>query len=164
MNTITKSLSCLMALWGFFFFVSCGSSSEPHPLPEVPVSLTLDLSSDAYVLREPLATLEVRTPRTIDEHVGIGGIVVVHGIQQGPTPRYYAYDMACPVEVPGISVIEPYSGDEHEGLTLYRCPSCGSVYELALGIGNPISGTARHPLRQYATILSTDILRVLNRR
>ena len=108
--------------------------------------------------------MEIRTPRTIDERTGIGGIVIVHGIQQEPATRYYAYDMACPVEAPGVSVISRYTGPDHEGLILYRCPSCGSVYELALGIGNPVSGTARHPLRQYPIVMSDNTLRIFNDR
>lgn len=164
MNTIMKSLRSLVTASGLFFFVSCGSSPEPHPLPEAPARLTLDLSGEAYVLRAPLGTLEVRSPRTMDERVGVGGIVIVHGIPQGGSSGYYAYDMACPIEAPGLSVIVPYKDNEHEGLILYRCPSCGEVYELGLGIGNPVRGLGRHPLRQYTAILSGELLHISNRR
>lgn len=163
MNAIMKIPLRLGMVWGILFSFSCSSPPEPHPIPEALVRLSLDLSGEAYRLREPLGSFEVSTPRTMDEHVGVGGIVVVHGIQHGPTPGYYAYDMACPVEAPAISSIIPYTGGAGEGLVLYQCPSCLSVYELALGLGNPISGVARHPLRQYVTVLSGDILYVQNR-
>ncbi|MDO4771469.1 hypothetical protein [Porphyromonas sp.] len=162
MIQVKKRLLHCIVVWSLFF-VSCKSSVEPHPLPDAPVRLTLDLSGADFALREPLATVEIHSPRMADEYVGLGGVVVVHGLQASTGSQYYAYDLACPVEVPGISVVRHTTDPAYEGLVLYRCPSCGSVYELALGIGNPITGAARHPLKQYGTALAGDMLRVFNR-
>ncbi len=153
-----KRLPYALVVWCLFLFSCDGSREAQSPIPDFPVHITIDRMGEGYPLGEILSSFEILAPRTVGEAVGAGGVVVVHGGYGTGSDAFYAYDLACPVEYPGISVVKRYRGDEHEGLILYRCPNCASVYELALGVGNPIAGPARHTLRQYRVVPTLETL------
>jgi hypothetical protein len=79
-------------------------------------------------------------------NAGFGGIIVINNWGDSTNP-YLAFDATCTHEVSSlvrVAVLENGSG-------VATCPQCGSRFMLFGSNGNPISGTANEPLRQYHT-------------
>lgn len=91
-------------------------------------------------------------PYSSQSATGFGGVLLICGLDTytGITDAPLAYDLGCPVERdPNVRVQV-----ESE---LYRavCPVCGSVYDVTLGSGAPLSGPAatgkyRYALKKYS--------------
>lgn len=157
-----------LIVWILSLFVCIGCNREQEaPLsPDTPVRLVIDLQAEGHVLLSPLSSLEIRTPRTHSEAVGIGGIVVVHGID-----NYYAYDLACPQHMHSYEGrLHPISSSPaQEGLLLYQCNHCKATYELAHGTGHTLNSlstlpTAKpYPLIQYSVRVQESLLHISRR-
>ena len=87
---------------------------------------------------------------------GFGGVLLIEGMDPINNLGAYplAYDLACPVERdPDIRVVI-----DNEDYVAY-CPECGSIYDVTMAAGNPISGEAakgkyRYGLKRYTVIPS----------
>lgn len=82
---------------------------------------------------------------------GFGGVLLISGMDPFTATTDYplAYDLACPVEMKADIRVEV----ENE---LYNavCPSCGSVFDVTMAGGTPLSGPAasgnvKYGLRRY---------------
>ena len=72
--------------------------------------------------------------------------------------RYYAYDLACPVEVNPKTKVTPMT----DALFRVKCEECNSEYYVGDGFGMPVAGKSKERLKAYRTALSSngDILYV----
>lgn len=87
--------------------------------------------------------------RTAGERVGYGGLLVFHGSESG-NDLFYAYDLSCPYEAKvDVRVVV-------ENTLFARCPVCKSKYEIFSGIGNPVEGPAKYPLKRYTGVNNTN--------
>lgn len=92
--------------------------------------------------------LVFKTPIKATDRIGFGGILVYSGFDM----MYYAFDLACPVEVNQKIRVVP------NDLGQATCETCGSVYNLSFGIADPIKGPAKETLRRYKTAVQGDLL------
>lgn len=94
------------------------------------------------------------------DRVGFGGILVCSGINLDDAGNtiYYAFDMACPVEVSKDVKVYPLKND----LGKVACEKCGSVFDVGQGFGYPVSGAAKVSLRHYRATLSGNYLIISN--
>ncbi|MBD5201224.1 MAG: hypothetical protein HDS70_05765 [Bacteroidales bacterium] len=83
---------------------------------------------------------------TATSYTGFGGVLLIGGMDpySGNTNVPLAYDLACPVEVkPDVRVrIDPETFNA-------VCPVCGSVYDVTMSAGAPLSGPAAAPNMKY---------------
>lgn len=87
---------------------------------------------------------------------GFGGVLLIEGMDPFNTVGSYplAYDLACPVErQPDIRVY--ISNEDYVAV----CPECGSVYDVTMAAGYPISGEAaqgkyKYSLKTYQVVAS----------
>lgn len=115
-----------------------------HPIPRLPVALRVSLDHEGRELRNPYSLMSYTQATYEGERLGHLGVVVVHTTAES----YAAYDLACPYCWPDRVGTMP-STDSPKGLVVAECPHCKSCYDLALGVGHPISGPAQYPLLQY---------------
>lgn len=94
--------------------------------------------------------------RTAGERVGYGGLLVYHG-SESSTDVYYAFDLSCPYEAKvDIRVVV-------ENTLFARCPICKSKYEIFSGIGNPVEGPSKYPLKRYTGVnISNNVVTIYN--
>lgn len=147
---ITASYICLLVA----SVTSCSSTTEPNT-PVAPVYILRSLyEADLQALSSPGGMVRLTQPRAIGERLGYGGILLVRSLVE---EQFYAYDLACPHEIPNVIQLEISDLD-------IFCPSCGSHYEVLHGSGAPLSGDARSPLRKYKTqyLSTTNQIRVTN--
>jgi len=116
-------------------------------IPQMPVLLNLNLSTTDITLVPLTSSKSYISPRTVSERVGYGGVLVYHGTESG-ADKFFAYDLACPVEVKtDVRIVV-------ENTLFAKCPVCGSKFEIYNGFGNPVSGPAlekNFSLRKYTT-------------
>jgi predicted RNA-binding Zn-ribbon protein involved in translation (DUF1610 family) len=138
-----KKISILVIFLFSCLAFSCDNEVY-SPIPYAPVKITLDLTFEDHELNAVLACKTfTENDRYAKDRIGFGGILVVNGIGSNSQVNIYAYDMACPVEVNRNVKIKP----DDTGLTA-TCPKCGTVYNIAYGRGNPVSGN-KFLLRAY---------------
>ncbi|MBO4965455.1 MAG: hypothetical protein J6C81_04225 [Muribaculaceae bacterium] len=85
-------------------------------------------------------------PYTEATYTGFGGVLLIGGMDpyMGNTSVTLAYDLACPVEVdPNVRV-----RIDNENFNAV-CPKCGSVYDVTMAGGAPVSGPAAAPSARY---------------
>lgn len=141
-----RNIFLLVVLLFWSAFSACDTPTTEDFYPYAPVFLRLNLYSEARVLVEPFSYYVVKAPRVADEYVGLAGVVVVHGITAASSGTvYYAYDLACPHELPELVATEPMQREEGK----VRCPRCGTEYDLMLGTGHPERGEGKIPLKAY---------------
>lgn len=85
------------------------------------------------------------------ERMGFGGVYVFHTYSN----NLAAFDLSCPVEASRSAKLVRYGNDK------LKCNTCGSVYEIGWGVGNPIGGpanTGNYSLQRYRvrTVSSTE--------
>lgn len=120
-------------------------------IPNYPVSLKLNLTASYPTFKDnPYQFLVFEKPRYDNEYLGYGGILVVCGFGSDRPYEYYAYDLACPHEADAKIKVTPNG----EGQAI--CNTCGSVYDIVNGFGNPIGDSpAKEPLKRYKTYLDS---------
>jgi hypothetical protein len=112
-------------------------------IPNVPVNLDLNLAGLDTKLNAKLAYEIFTKPRVALDQLGYGGILVINGIGEKQV-NLFAYDLACPVEAqPNIRIIP-----DSTGITAH-CPKCGTVFNIANGLGDPKSGGTKYFLKSY---------------
>jgi hypothetical protein len=118
-------------------------------IPNFYVNLRLDLASTYPTFKNnPNHYLVFTKPVYATDGVGFGGILVFCGWDN----NYYAFDLACPYEAKQKTIVHP--NDIGQAI----CDSCKTVYDISIGVGNPISGPAKQTLKHYKANLSGDIL------
>ena len=117
-------------------------------IPDYPVNLQLNLTAKYPNFRSPYQSLIFENRVIESDRIGYGGILV----NIGADGLYYSFDMACPYEVK--STVRVYPNEIGQAV----CESCGSIFNIAFGNGEPISGPAKETLKRYRTTLSGDIL------
>lgn len=144
--------------------VACRSVApdERQRIPPAPVWYLLDLMGEGYALMEPISMVSIEHPRTAEDRVGYGGLVVVH--LSGIGEPFCAYEAACPYDWPTVVSVQPMPEKQlPEGTLLaVQCPRCGTVYDLTLGLGQPLNGPARLPLTPYRCRRVGDRLLITN--
>lgn len=128
--------------------ISCDDTYRSS-IPDFPVQLDLNLTSTYPTFRNSYNKYMVfQTKRYETDYLGYGGILVNTGLEGG----YYAFDLSCPYEHKQTTRVKP------NDLGQAICDSCGTVFNIGYGIGDPSSGPAKETLRRYKTNLSGDIL------
>jgi nitrite reductase/ring-hydroxylating ferredoxin subunit len=118
-------------------------------IPVYPVSLELNLTSTYPTFRNSANEyLIFEKPVKATDRVGFGGILVYSGFDN----NYYAFDLACPHEALAKTKVKP--NDIGQAV----CETCGTVYDISFGIGNPASGPSKEALKRYKTALQGDLL------
>ncbi|MDD6209073.1 MAG: hypothetical protein PUB21_00535 [Bacteroidales bacterium] len=137
-----KLLSFFICYIAILLYSSC-TNDLLNPIPNVPVVLDIDLTFKDKDLVPVYAVKSYTTPKTATEKLGFGGVVVIHGLDNGSGQEYYAYDLACPNEsTPDIRVAPDSIGHA-------KCTNCKSEYDLSIGLGNRISGPSKSDLKRY---------------
>jgi hypothetical protein len=135
-----------------FFLASCNDNTQSS-IPDFPVYLALNLTSTYPTFKnssnKSLIFIKGVTPNIVDNnYTGYGGILVYTGFDGS----YYAFDLSCPYEHKQTTRIKP------NDLGQAICDSCGSVFNIGYGNGDPSSGPAKEILKHYKTNFSGDYL------
>lgn len=134
-----------------FQIASCDDSYQSS-IPIYPVNLQLSLTSTYPNFNSPNQFEVFEKPKIVTDRIGFGGIIVYIGLDN----NYYAFDMACPYEAKRNILVYPDS----TGLAQVKCKTCGSVYDVSFGIGNPIAGPSKELLKRYRVSNQGDFLYV----
>ena len=130
-----------------FQMASCDDSIQSS-IPDYAVYLELNLTSTYPNFNSPNQSL-IFPKRIIEtDRIGYGGILVYIGFDN----QYYAFDMSCPYE--SKASIKVYPNDIGQAV----CETCGTVFDIGYGIGNPSSGPAKEVLKRYRANVSGNIL------
>ncbi|MDR0834105.1 MAG: hypothetical protein LBN93_08000 [Candidatus Symbiothrix sp.] len=145
-HNITKLFLAMLLL----FPLQACDENQRSPIPDVQVSLTIDLNFQDADLIPALATKSFTTPRLATDKIGFGGILVINGLSTGGGAiNLFAYDLACPVEVDkNVKVVPDDAGKA-------VCPKCGTVFVTAYGSGMPES-VSKYPLKSYTVQQTGD--------
>jgi len=143
---------CLISSLCVLSFASCDDTYQSS-IPDYPVNLELNLTSTYPNFNGPNQFLIFTKPIIVNDRIGFGGIIVYTGLDE----NYYAFDMACPYEAKRTILVYP----DTTGLPQVICKTCGSVYDVSYGIGNPTSGPSEEVLKRYRAVKQADILYVL---
>ena len=154
----------LGAVGMLLLLVGCRSATpeEQRRLPDVPVWYVLDLMSEGHALLEPLSQMSLTHPRTPEDRLGHAGLLVTH--LSGARGAFCAYEAACPYEWPTLVPVLPVPESQlPSGLLLgAECPKCHSLYDLTMGVANPVWGPAKSPLTRYRCRRVDDLLLISN--
>lgn len=163
-------LSILTALVAIVGLTGCNTNDDER-IPNMAVSINLSEAGlwnrfgvsgfgiPQYfikALREPAGFHYLERSMT-----GYGGVLLINGFDYRINEvAPLSYDLSCPVErKPDIRVkVDP---DSFEAI----CPVCGSIYDVTMGSGAPISGPAatdHYSLRQYKCIPSGQGYMIIN--
>ncbi len=142
------------------FFIFATFACDREEFSEIPYAQVFyDLSNEDmdHLLISP-SFISITQPRYQTDKIGYGGLLVVHGIDIGPSFSYYAYDLSCPNEAKKNIRIKP----DESGITA-TCSTCGAKFNIANGIGSPENNVTRYNLTRYNVIkLITGQYRVIN--
>lgn len=128
-------------------------------VPSMPVSYRLELTGKYSYLKNSTNQFAVlETPTLVNDRIGYAGLLVYSGIMLDDNANtiYYAFDMACTNEISRDAKVFPVSGE----LGKVKCNKCGSVFDVSMGLGNPVSGPAKEILRKYKVTVTNSYLYV----
>jgi len=156
----TKFSHIILGVFLFWILTGC-EGNYISSIPIVPVFIELHLATDPTFKENPYQFRVFEQRRAEHEAVGFGGILVICGFGSSNIFEYYAYDLACPYEAKANIKVTPNE------IGQAVCETCGSVYEIIHGIGNPIEGPAKEILKRYKTTLinspTGEILRITHK-
>lgn len=160
-KALRRYIILTLVAWGFVALVSSCSKglTSNAPSSNWPVYYEIDLnSSKAKPLLPSGGYIVVTEPELAHSALGFGGLLIIHA----PLPdsfgnEYYAYDLACPVEMDPI--VKLFVNDKLEA----ECPSCHSAFAILYGGGNPTHGKAEKALTTYKVFRSGSRLVITNR-
>jgi nitrite reductase/ring-hydroxylating ferredoxin subunit len=139
-KAVVKKIISLLLFLGFF---ACGRYRSS--IPDSPVFMRRNLNTIKCLF--PGDFYYITEPETVTDRLGYGGLVLLKGFDD----RYYAYDLACPVECrPDVKVGQP-----NEVLEVV-CPQCGETYQLGFGLGTPSTGVSKEGLKRYAVVVDVN--------
>lgn len=147
---------------------ACSDSGRYDPevseLPDYPVAYRIDLlSSEGSAIASPLSAILVTRPRDERDRLGVGGLIICHGLPGEVTEEsYYAFDARCPLCYPSPGRVVPdKTPRDKESLLSATCERCRAVYDLTMGVGQLISDPGRKArLKRYHTTLSGRVLTI----
>lgn len=128
-----------------FGYIGCGNKNEHQTIPEVPVNLSLDISSTIYINLSHVGGYEYISG-------GYKGIVVY----RLSIDEFVAYDRACPYHPHDDCAM---IGLDQSGIILTDT-CCGSQFNLL--DGTVTKGPAKFPLKKYYTMFDGQILQISN--
>lgn len=144
----------------FFLYLLPGCDTvEDDRIPNYPVSIQIDNaglwntygvsgfgSHRSFILSNG-TRLPSGFPYTSSSATGFGGVLLIEGLDpfSGNSSLPLAYDLACPVERQPTVRVEI----ETENY-MAVCPVCGSVFDVTMQRGAPISGMAATGETKYA--------------
>ena len=140
----------LYAILLTFILSSCDTNlNQVSPIPNAPVSYTLNILRDAPQLMTPGNSVVITEPNKYGQYIGYSGLLICCGVDG----QYYAFDLCCPHE---------HKRDIRVGVDMIfaTCPECDSQYDIGFGLGNCIKGESQYPLKRYTVTLSGDYLRI----
>jgi nitrite reductase/ring-hydroxylating ferredoxin subunit len=127
-------------------------------IPDVYVSFIIDLNDPLFFGLNSIGNSAIVTKETNNWGPGASGyddngIIVYNSLQD----EFNAYDRTCPHDyaVNGLSIKVIIDGFNA------ICPRCSTNYAL-YGLGTPISGPGRYPLKNYKTSFDGRFIRVWN--
>lgn len=133
--------------------VGCKDINNRNPVSHVPVSYTLNITSEYphFITANGYQTLTITTTKFEREYIGYSGLLIWIGMDGS----YHAADLCCtnclykhkPVEVDGLFAV---------------CPTCGESYDLSYGFANPTKGITQFPLKKYRALYKIDYLQITN--
>ena len=137
------------------FALQCVSCDDIHhsSIPDYPVQLNLDLISlYPTFINSYNKYLIFEQKKYMTDYIGYGGILVYSGFDG----NYYAFDLSCPYESKSNIRVKP--NDIGQAI----CDSCKTVFQIAYGNGDPMSGPAKEGLKRYRAVLNGYYLHVSN--
>ena len=120
-----------------------------YPIPDAPVSYTLNILRDAPELMTPGNSVAITEPNKQGQYIGYGGLLICCGVDE----VYYAFDLSCPHEHRRDVKVEA-------NMIFAICPKCGSQFDLGFGTGFCNKGESKYPLKRYTVTRNGDYLRV----
>lgn len=118
---------------------SCdGDINQISPIPDVPVSYTLNILRDAPELMTPGNSVAITKPNKHGQYIGYGGLLICFGVDE----VYYVFDLSCPHEHKREVRVEA-------NMIFATCPECGSRFEVGFGSGFCNEGVSQYPLKRY---------------
>lgn len=131
----------------FSLALSSCKKSKYDVIPDVFVDFTINLNdAEFFVLNAPTNSKIVTsaTNNWGSEAAGYDGNGII--VYRATDEEFYAYDRTCPHDyaVNGLSIKVNVDGFNA------ICPKCSTNYAL-YGLGTPISGPGRYPLKNYKT-------------
>ncbi len=124
--------------------------NQESNIPYAPVRYSINMMQSAPELAVAGGFHTATEPRTYDEFLGYGGLVIFHAFDD----QFYAYDLSCPHECKKDVRVEPSMAG------IATCPECGSTFDIGFGTGFPTKGEAQYPLKRYTIIVSGYNIRV----
>lgn len=142
---------------------SCNSVDDER-IPRMPVNISLADAgtwntygvsgfgmSQRFILTQTLREPS-GFPYSAVSATGYGGVLLINGMDAytADTNVPLAYDLSCPVEMKQSVRVE-VEGELYHAV----CPVCGSIYDVTMGGGAPLSGPAatgkhKYGLRRYS--------------
>ncbi|MPL88925.1 hypothetical protein SDC9_34954 [bioreactor metagenome] len=145
----------LLNLTGSILFILIISGCEDDYVSSIPIrpvymsiNLTIAPYSTLRYASNQYFVFDKPRHNEISDRIGYGGILLYAGFDE----NYYAFDLACPYEADYSVRIKP--NDVGQAV----CESCGSVYDISYGIGNPVEGPGKEALKRYKTSLQGDYI------
>lgn len=151
-----KLLHVIIGSLGVLLFQSC-EGPYISPIPDYPVSMNLNLTANYPTFKNSVGQqLYFTKPLKATDLVGYGGILVCSGIMLDDfgNTQYFAFDLACPNEAKTAIRVAAITNRPGE----VQCPECETVYNVGFGMGEPVSGPSKHPLKRYTTQVQNDFL------
>ncbi len=127
------------------------------PIPAMPVNFRIDLTGKYNYLKNSSNQFAVIEKAVLtDDRIGYAGLLVYSGITLDDYGNsvYYVFDMACTNEVSKNAKVYPVSDE----IGKVKCSKCGSVFDVSLGLGHPVSGPAKDILRKYKVRITDNYL------
>ena len=127
---------------------SCDSNiNQISPIPDAPVSYTLNILRDAPQLMTPGNSVAITEPNKQGQYIGYGGLLICYGLDD----KDYAFDLCCPHEHKRDVKVEA-------NMIFAECPECGSVFDIGFGSGFCSKGVSEYPLKRYTVTRNGDYL------
>lgn len=146
-SKILRYITCVLLL---LLFTQCETNINPiSPIPNAPVSYTLNVLRDAPELMTPGNSIEITEPNKHGQYIGYGGLLICYGLDG----VYYAFDLCCPHEHQREIRVKA-------DMIFATCPECGSQFDMGFGTGFCNKGESKYPLKRYTVTLVGDYLRV----
>ena len=144
-NSVKIFVAVIISVF-IFSIIGCGGKEDHDSIPEVAVSLSIDVNSTMYI--------ELNT---------IGGWVYLTGGYRGiivyrvDVDEFVAYDRACPFD-PYVKISRITM--DPSGITCSDTASCDSKFGIL--DGSVIDGPATIPLKRYYTYYDGNMLTINN--
>lgn len=157
-------------LFLIILFVNTGCQGvDQNRIPNMAVNISLSdvgiwntygvsgFGSFRYFIYSPSGSVQpVGFPYNYKSATGFGGVLLIEGLDPFNNLGAYplAYDLACPVERKADIRVKI----DTENYVAF-CPECGSIYDVTMAAGAPISGEAatgkyKYSLRMYRVVPS----------